>query len=592
MTDDDLDLTAWEAPPPPELADAVIARLRDTTVVGAVGAVEPTARAGRRWWWLGGLTAALAAAIALIVVLAGGADRAGLPFGAAGGLHATHVELAGATAELDAGAAIAWHREPDGLHVTQIAGSATWRVEPGAHVWIDTGVAGTSVQASGASLRVEAPMNISDAKLIGTSALTATVVALVTVVVYDGHVRATSDGRSVVVEPGATVALGSGLAPAPATRDDDLEALRQRVDQLEHERSALQQQVAALGGDHVQPIVPDGAVMHALRPSLDGCAAADDFVGTLSLRFEVEHGVVTSVQLQTTDGGSERLLPCVRDAVDALTGVPDGKYAAQLPFGAAPKTACDAEKLTSEGQQAESIGDHVNALRDFAQAYACKPSNHGNALVFMAACNAKDLAKARDSYRRLDTDQQDHYDVLCIRNGITMDDLEGVAAPAAKPCDAEHLKTEGQSAMSVGNHAEALRWFEKAHACKPDAHTAQLVFMEACNAGNLPAARTAWTKLSADAQEHFDVMCIRRGITREMLESKATAEPTTAHLSLHTDAPAEVYIDGADTGKKTPVELAVTPGKHKITFEVGSDRYTYAVTVDAGQTATVSKTLR
>jgi hypothetical protein len=42
----------------------------------------------------------------------------------------------------------------------------------------------------------------------------------------------------------------------------------------------------------------------------------------------------------------------------------------------------------------------------------------------------------------------------------------------------------------------------------------------------------------------------------------------------------------------TPIKghkLALAPGKHKITFVVGNDHFTYAVQIQAGQTETMSK---
>jgi hypothetical protein len=63
---------------------------------------------------------------------------------------------------------------------------------------------------------------------------------------------------------------------------------------------------------------------------------------------------------------------------------------------------------------------------------------------------------------------------------------------------------------------------------------------------------------------------------------------------LHVEAKpmtANIVLDGVDTGHIGAADLVVTPGKHKITFQVGDDRYTYPVTVEADQTATVSKNL-
>ena len=170
MSDEDLrelDLSAWEVPPPSaDLADRVIARMREP--VGAA-AVEPVVRASRKWW-LGGAVAAVVAAAALALVVgrggAGGAD-----FGAVIADRAREVSIGDTRGELDRGAMLVWRREGDVLVVAQAGGTATWRTGNGQRLRIEATEA--SIDATGASLRVEVPMNMSDGRLIGASALTA-----------------------------------------------------------------------------------------------------------------------------------------------------------------------------------------------------------------------------------------------------------------------------------------------------------------------------------------------------------------------------------------------------------------------------------
>ncbi len=56
-------------------------------------------------------------------------------------------------------------------------------------------------------------MNLSDMRLMGASTLTAAAVAVVTVVVYTGHVKATSGRQTVTVTPGSTVELQPQAPP-------------------------------------------------------------------------------------------------------------------------------------------------------------------------------------------------------------------------------------------------------------------------------------------------------------------------------------------------------------------------------------------
>jgi hypothetical protein len=49
------------------------------------------------------------------------------------------------------------------------------------------------------------------------------------------------------------------------------------------------------------------------------------------------------------------------------------------------------------------------------------------------------------------------------------------------------------------------------------------------------------------------------------------------------------------TELETPIkgkDLKLTPGKHKVTFVIGEDRFTYPVVIEAGKTATMTKDLQ
>ena len=131
--------------------------------------------------------------------------------------RARHLELDKVSADLDLGADVRWRETPTGLHIEQHAGAATWRIAAGNHVVFDAGNgsgATASIDATGASLRMEIqPMNLTDTRVIGASALTAAAVAMITVVVYDGHVKATSAGQTVVVQPGSTVEVRPDQPP-------------------------------------------------------------------------------------------------------------------------------------------------------------------------------------------------------------------------------------------------------------------------------------------------------------------------------------------------------------------------------------------
>ena len=214
-----IDLGAWQPPPVRGgMADAVLQRMREPA---AVTAHELGDRPRRRWvgWAVGGALVA-AAGLAAGLVAIGPAPRSGAP-GPAGdhgdvvAERASHLEIGATSAELDAGAALNWRREGARVRVAQLQGAATWRVGGADTLVIDAGAMGASVEASGASLRVEVRMQIngSDTRVVVASAATAAVVALVSVIVYQGHVKVTSAGQRVNVGAGSAVELKPGEPP-------------------------------------------------------------------------------------------------------------------------------------------------------------------------------------------------------------------------------------------------------------------------------------------------------------------------------------------------------------------------------------------
>ena len=63
-------------------------------------------------------------------------------------------------------------------------------------------------------------------------------------------------------------------------------------------------------------------------------------------------------------------------------------------------------------------------------------------------------------------------------------------------------------------------------------------------------------------------------------------------LNLTSKPSAKILVDGVASGRSTPTTLKLPAGKHKITFEVGPDKYTYPVTIQAGVASALSKDLQ
>src|SRR5690606_12912777 len=106
---------------------------------------------------------------------------------------------------------------------------------------------------TGASLRMEVEMNRADLRAIGVGSAAAIAVSLITIIVYEGHVRVTQAGQTVQVAAGSSLELRPTPAPAP-TPDDQLavgggapdrtQALAARIAELEARLAEAEQRPA------------------------------------------------------------------------------------------------------------------------------------------------------------------------------------------------------------------------------------------------------------------------------------------------------------------------------------------------------------
>jgi tetratricopeptide (TPR) repeat protein len=263
-----------------------------------------------------------------------------------------------------------------------------------------------------------------------------------------------------------------------------------------------------------------------------------------------------------------------------------GRTRAKYPFAFAA-TTCDAQALEEKGIDAEGTGRHAEALKSFEQALKCKPGDDRLLkLSFLASCQMKSVGKARTYWKQLAANVQATLVQICMREGITRDDLDGSGAD----CDADALQNKGIAAAGAGQHALALQAFEQALECKPgDSRLTKLAFMESCSESDVMKARTYYEQLDAAAKTSLQQMCFRSGISHDALEGKL-GNDGIANISCTPEA--KILIDGKDTGQTTPAHLQIGAGKHKITLMVGQDRFTYPLTVRAGESTNFSKDLR
>ncbi|HSN30472.1 MAG TPA: PEGA domain-containing protein [Kofleriaceae bacterium] len=672
MTKSEIDFSAWEAPPPPEgLADAVVARMAEPEPLP-----EP-APPRRRW--------VIAASAAAVLAIAGGLWAITRPHGAAVPDHgevvadkAQHLELGGVSVDLDRGADIRWQRTRTALEVEQRAGAASWRVAKEQHIRIGATVA--AIDATGASLRVEVPMNPSDARVIGASAATAAAVAMVTVVVYEGHVKVSSSGQTVIVQPGTTYAVPAP-APAPVVGAATIDAkpklavfelesgdgvgeqltglLRERVAGLSSVRFVATDKhfgdlailhdcaseaplcLGAIGRDvgvdsfvyghitsrrdgyevdakrfadgriiaesyqvippsealapladsivatlfDVRPDTPDDAavqrILAAAAPQLRACLKGAVTDETITVEINSD-GKPTSVRSQGSGGGEDST--CIVRVAQTLS-FPKSKHGGT--FTSHVSTACDADALIADGNSRMSAGRHLEALAKYEAALACKPEERTERLAFMAACNARNVTKAHEHWGKLGASSQTQVLQICVRNGITKDQLD--------PCNVDDLIAKGMTAEQGGNHAAALGGFEAAIACQPSTRVYELAFMAACNAKSVAKARQYWAKIPVATGQQLKQMCIRNGISEDTLDGGPAAPPPAdgmGRVRIDSVPPAMILLDGTDLGRRTPDIVTTQPGKHKVTYVIGHDRYTFPVTVNAGETETLSKTLQ
>jgi hypothetical protein len=471
-----IELAAWQPPAPPAgTADAVIARMREPAAVpAAMSTLDLHGRPARRAWWIGGtLAAASVAALA-----AWGLTRA--PRAGHGDLVATrarHLELDGSTADLDAGAELRWDRDRHRITAQQTHGSVRWTVADDDTLMIDSGgsPSAVTIEASGASLRVEVQMNLSDMRLLGATTLTAAAVAVVTVVVYAGHVKATSGGQTVNVIPGATLEMRPGRPPQVPTEppprpteplmvgatpgdvhalEDKLRAADERVAQLTAELAAREAEDLA-NAITVAPSVFDASRLEGdknIGPDADTqraiATAGKKLVGTFKLCINKRGAVSTVKVLKPT--GFERYDQTIEQQMhtwkyrpfevdgkptpvctavtfvytpDNAAPVVDPRRPPTHDAAPAPRDACatlDVEDITKQAAAQYSAGYAKAALALLTKGLACKQDARMYRIAAVYACAAHDLATARLYFAKVPVSGQAAVEQKCQLEGLDL----------------------------------------------------------------------------------------------------------------------------------------------------------------------------
>jgi hypothetical protein len=327
--------------------------------------------------------------------------------------------------------------------------------------------------------------------------------------------------------------------------------------------------------------------------------------------FVEPNGRVSKTELTST--ADPKLNVCLNDVISSATfpGASDQTVFTYpliieppLTTKVVPPGTCDPTMSKEKGMENVNMGQHAAALAQFEASLRCKDDQYVRQLAFMSACNAQNAPKAKLYWNKFSKAEQDKFEPICVRNRIDVRKLAGSASGsdtdlAPANCDAEALKDKGMQNVDLGQHATALKLFEQSLACKQDSYVEALAFMTACSAQDAAKARRYYTKLTPPQQSKYKVMCIRNHIDpSQPSDDDEVYDDTDAKgylqvLSKPTNA--KILVDGVDSGLTTPIKgkkLALTPGKHKITYVIGDDRFTYPVNIQPGKTELMSKDLR
>ncbi|MEO8701217.1 MAG: hypothetical protein ABI867_14295 [Kofleriaceae bacterium] len=501
MTDDaDLPLDAWDAPPPPAgLADAVIARMREPATESPL--VSPAQRR-TRWWLAAGIAASVAATLAIVVVIARTSSESEEPSsGTIATSKPSHVAVGGSSvADLEANTDLRWAREGDRIVVAQPRGTSTWKIGANDTVVIDAGATVASVVASGASLRVEVVMNVFDARTMSVSAITAAAVAMVTVIVYEGHVRVTGTDKTVTLAAGQTISV----------RPPDVVAKKASLDQVDLAIEELQKAI------ELNPL--DNAaierVMVGLRPKIRGCAR-DPFSGVVHVTFQIfEDGSVSSIDATLTTDDDEvvdidpKVAQCIAGVLtDARFPKAAAKSTVTFPMTFVA-TACDTAALVREGDRAMAQGTFRAALASYEAAIACGRAVNLEPKAYLAACRAREFPRARAHFVKLPTARQEGLAQICITQGY--DPRAPATPPVCNPQLIHEAESRGDTLNANGAFSDAIAALVPAMTCKPQLGWKAYLF--ACRGHLVEEARKYFKSIPATRQNMLSQICLREGI--------------------------------------------------------------------------------
>jgi hypothetical protein len=236
-------------------------------------------------------------------------------------------------------------------------------------------------------------LNRTDARAIGVGSAVAAVVAVVSVVVYKGHVKATHDGHGITIVPGATAQIPANVEP-PDCDAGELDAAGVAA----FDRNDFAGARAKLGDAYLCDKDPN--ILRKLV--VVACAAGDknDAAGWAMLLAPPGHTV----------SGTEL------GEVSTTRGVDLGAFIPAKPEASAKP--CDAATPKQNGEGFMSRGMDMAALVQFQGSLRCKQDPDVVKLAYIAACRAKAASKAKQYFKLLSDAQKGALRQICIRAGV------------------------------------------------------------------------------------------------------------------------------------------------------------------------------
>ncbi|HEU0035429.1 MAG TPA: PEGA domain-containing protein [Kofleriaceae bacterium] len=159
-------------------------------------------------------------------------------------------------------------------------------------------------------------------------------------------------------------------------------------------------------------------------------------------------------------------------------------------------------------------------------------------------------------------------------------------------CDADELRRKADALLGNAEYQAALTGYESSLACKLDSNTVLKAYMAACKAHNVSKARHFFSRVALPSQSYMSQVCIKEGIDpRGGSPTADDAKPDLGNLVVNSEPAANVEIDGKPVGR-APLRINLVPGKHRVTFELAGDRYTFNVVIKANEVTHLEKTLQ